>query len=471
MMRAEPYDAKLIHPHFLRGEKIVPCREGFLFPGWQRSIGVVFLAIAISFLGMAFVVAQDTSEGHAPPRIRVARLVQRLASGDYKQRVAAREELESLGEITRAEIERAATSDDVEVRLQARALLRKLKIGRLWSASQVSYTTEEAKPASVVFESLAGQSGNHLLLGDQYGTFHDTAVQISAKKQPFWAVLDEACSQSGNHVRPHYDTSRPGLVVVSGAPGQYPVAYAGPVRAQITNARRVFTEDFDYEHLKSETTHTFQLNLQMMWEDQFRLVAYRSPPRVIEVVTETGDELSATQPSGSAWNVAGSSNRRLSMDLRLHPPSVDARRLDVLRLEWDLIAVGDMAAIDVTDLSGPSEHRQDDLRMTVEKIEAKQGSRYEVTILVVRDLVVPEPQDVLFQEIRVEQFDQDGAPFRHHGQTNALTNEGARMRITFGAPDSDSKPEFLRLAYPRVRSQHSLEIEFRDVPLPVKRPE
>ncbi len=449
MLRAEQYDAQSLH---------------------HGLLGVACLTIAISCVG-PLAVAQDASQGNSPPAIRVARLVERLASSDYQQRVAARVELEGLGEVTRDEIERAATSADLEVRLQARELLRKLKIGRLWSASQVSYNADDSQPASVVFASLAGQSGNRLLLGDQYGTFHDESVEIAAEKQSFWAVLDQVCLQSGNHVRPHYDSSRPGLVVVSGAPGRYPVAYAGPVRAQITNARRVFTEDFDYEHLKSETTHTFQLNLQMMWEDRFRLVAYRSPPRVVKAVTDIGDELSATQPSGSAWNVAGSSNRRLSMDLRLQPPSTAARRLDVLRLEWDLIAVGDMAAIDVTDLSGPSEHRQDDLRMTVEGIEAKQGSRYEVTVSVVRDLVVPEPQDVLFQEIRVELFDEDGAPFRHHGQTNALTDEGARMRITFGAPDSDSKPEFLRLAYPRVRSQHALQIEFRDVPLPVKRPE
>ncbi len=415
--------------------------------------------------------AQDTVGGDSQPAIRVARLVERLASSDFDQRVAAREELESLGEITREEIELATRSDDLEVRLQAQELLRKLKIRRLWSASSVAYKSDTSQPASVVFESLAGQTGNRLLLGDQYGTFQDASVKLDTQEQPFWAALDQVCEQSGNHVRPHYDTSRPGLVVVSGAPGCYPVAYAGPVRAQITNARRVFTEDFDYEHLKSETTHTFQLNLQIMWEDRFRLVAYRSPPRVVEVVTDDGDELAATQPSGSAWNVAGSSNRRLSMDLRLHPPSTASSKLDRLRLEWDLIAVGDMAAIDVTDLSKPSEHRQDDLSLRVDEIEEKQGSRYEVTVWVVRDLVVPEPQDVLFQEIEVELFDQDGEAFRHHGQTNALTDDGARMRLTFGSPSSGSKPNFLRLAYPRVRSQHALQIEFRDVQLPVKRPD
>ncbi len=471
MLRAEQYAAPSTCNGSANGAETVEIREPLTFDRRRQSIAVVLLAMALLFFDPPVVVAQDTPDGGAPPSIRVARLVERLASSDYQRRASAREELESLGEITRAEIQRAAKSDDLEVRLQARELLRKLKIRRLWSASQVSCKADEVQSASTVFKSLAAQTGNRLLLGDQYGTFHDTTVNVAAQERSFWAVLDEICLQSGNHVRPHYDTSQPGLVVVSGAPGLYPVAYAGPVRAQITNARRVFTEEFDYEHLKSETTHTFQLNLQMMWEDRFRLVAYRSPPRVVEVITADGEELSATQPSGSAWNVAGSSNRRLSMDLRLHPPSTSARRLDVLRLEWDLIAVGDMAAIDVTDLSGPSEHRQDDLRLNVDKIEAKQGSRYEVTVSVVRDLVVPQPQDVLFQEIRVALFDEDGTPFRHHGQTNALTDKGARMRITFGAPDSDSKPEFLRLSYPRVRSRHALQIVFRDVPLPVKRPE
>ena len=40
----------------------------------------------------------------------------------------------------------------------------------------------------------------------------------------------------------------------------------------VTHARRVFAEELDYEQLEAEQSHTFQLDLQAMWEDRFRLV-------------------------------------------------------------------------------------------------------------------------------------------------------------------------------------------------------
>src|SRR5690606_4691770 len=94
------------------------------------------------------------------------------------------------------------------------------------------------------------------------------------------------------------------------------------------SARRVFSEELDYEDHSSEVAHSFQLNLQMTWEDRFRLVAYRSQPELVTAITNTGVELSATQPAGSGWNVAGAGTRQLTMNLRLHPPSTEAIRLD-----------------------------------------------------------------------------------------------------------------------------------------------
>src|SRR5258707_1264238 len=82
----------------------------------------------------------------------------------------------------------------------------------------------------------------------------------------------------------------------AGEPGKFPVTYAGAIRAQITSARRAYSEEIDFETAKSDRTHTFQLNLQMMWEDRFRLVAYRSQPELVRARTNTGHDIAATQP-------------------------------------------------------------------------------------------------------------------------------------------------------------------------------
>jgi hypothetical protein len=426
---------------------------------------------AVAFWGS---LATEPLSAQTPGRpagdVRIASLISRLGSSSYADRRAANDELAMMGAETRQQLEVAARDADPEVRLRAKALLIRLKVLDLWSAGRV---TCEAKslPASKLLATIAEQTGNHILMGDQYGSFHDQTLELKEPTGDFWQVMDEVCRQSANRMRPHYDTRQPGLVVVAGEPGKFPVAYSGPVRSQINSARRVFTEELDYEDLDSELTHTFQLNLQMMWEDRFKLVAYRSQPELTVARTNTGIELSATQPSGSGWNVAGSGTRQLTMSLRLHPPATTAKELDTLSLKWGLIAVGDMATLEVSNLTSPEPHFQDDVELVVESVQSGPGSRQEVSLRMTRDLVVPEPQEVLFQENDVELLDAQGRAFRKQGQTNNLTETGARMKVTFIGESSDSVPKTLRFIYPRIRAQKDVELVFRHVPLPSAKPE
>jgi hypothetical protein len=425
------------------------------------ALGCVLASLAL----IPPLAAQEPDE-----QVRIARLIRELGSDDYEARQRASQTLARLGSQTRQQLETAARSSDPEVRLRAGDLLKQIKVRDLWSPSVVAYRCE-AEQASKVVARLSDLTGNRLLVGDQYGTFQDAPITLDYPDGPFWEVLDELCRQSRNHVRSHYDTRNPGLVVVSGAPGQYPTAYAGPVRARITSARRVFIEELDYDELKSEKTHTFQLNLQMMWEDRFRLVSYRSQPELVSAVTDTGAQLSATQPAGSGWNVASPGTHQLSTELRLHPPATTARTLQTLQLKWGLIAVGDMATITIDDLAAQQPHRQDDVELIVESVQESPGARYEISLVANRDLVVPEPQEVLFQENDVQLIDAEGRPFRKQGQTNSLTDRGVRLRLSYTGETADSKPARLQFTYPRIRDRHDLLITFSDVPLPVARPE
>jgi hypothetical protein len=431
------------------------------------------LRLAARTVCLTGVVLAAAARGRAqepPTEVRVARLIRDLGSESFIERERATAELKLLGPATRRQLEEASASDDAEVRAQAALLLKQLRLADLWAPALVSCQAQGAQAGSIL-ASLAEQSGNRLLVGDQYGAFHDAPVNLDHAEVPFWQVLDDLCRQTGNQVRHHYDSRSPGLVVVQGDPGQFPVAYAGPVRSQIVSARRVFIEEMNYDTLKSEITHTFQFNLQMMWEDRFRLVAYRSQPDLISAVAEGGAELAAAQPAGSGWNVAGAGTLQLAMNLRIQPPSTQARKLDRLRLAWGLIAVGDMRTLEVSDLSSQAPHFQDDLELVVESVQERPGARYEVSVLVNRDLIIPQPQEILFQENNFELFDAEGRPFRKQGQTNSLTDQGARIRFTFAGETPASVPRVLRLMYPRLRAQHDLAIEFQGVPLPVGQPE
>ena len=83
----------------------------------------------------------------------------------------------------------------------------------------------------------------------------------------------------------------------------------------------------------------------------------------------------------------------------------------------------------------------------------------------------------MFQENDVDLFDAAGRVLRLQSQTHQFVGRGLEIRLQCGAfsGGSDSpgvdRPALLRLIYPRVRSRRSLELVFRDVPLPTARPQ
>lgn len=428
------------------------------------------LPLIVAATTVSPVLAQEPSADQGDIGIRVARLIDRLGADSFSERSDATAELARLGTDARGQLELAAGHADPEVRLRAKELLRRLKVADVWSGGKARFARAQAS-SSEILRSLADQTGNRLLLGDQYGGFHDQPVELAEPHGSFWPIVDEVCRQSGNRVRPHYDSRNPGLVVVAGNAGKFPVTYAGPLRAQITSARRAFSEELDYEELRSDVSHTFQLNMQLMWEDRFRLVAYRSQPELVLARTDSGVELSATQPSAAGWNVAGAGTRQLTMNLRLHPPPTAASRLDNLTLKWGLIAVGDMAELVVDALDHADSYFQDDVELVVHSVESGPGPRCEVSLEVIRELIVPEPQEVIFQEIDVELHDHADRPFRKQGQSNSLTDHGAKLKLTFLGESAESVPGRLKVTYPRIRTQRDVEIVFRHVPLPVASPQ
>ena len=409
----------------------------------------------------------SADEPSAP--VRIARLITRLGNDAYAEREAAAAELVSLGPDARRQLEAATAHDDPEVRLRAKDLLRRLREDDLWQPAKIDFQGRQVAAAEVL-AALSRQSGNRLLIGDEYGAFRDRTIDAEYAGSLFWEAVDDLCRRSGNRVRPHYDTRHPGLVVVSGLPGQHPAAYAGPVKMQLNHARRLFSEEFDYEQLRSERSHTFQLDLQAIWEDRFRLVAYRLQPEVVEAQTDAGGRLLG-QATAGGWNIAGSGTKQVTMNIRLQPPPTSARSLKMLRLRWGLVAMGDLAQLDVDDLQSSAPHFQDDLELTIESFQTAPGGRCELTLLLVREAVLLEPAELVFQENEIELFDAQGRAYRKHGQTNTLSDRGPLMKLSFSSENSDSVPRTLRVTYPRIRSQRDLEIVFRDVPLPVGRPE
>jgi hypothetical protein len=284
-------------------------------------------------------------------------------------------------------------------------------------------------------------------------------------------VVDDICQRTGNRVRAHYDMHTPGIVVSAGTPPLFPRAYSGPVRAQITGARRVFIEELHYEERKAELNHSFQINLQFTWEDRFHIVGYATQPELVEVVTDNHVIGSAAQPAGGSWNATTRGLRQVTASLKLNPVPVSAQRFDVFKIRWGVIAAGDPSVLEINEVAADRMFAQHDLAVRIESIEKQLPAKHTLSLVVTRDLAMPDPQEVVFQEYEVELFDAEGRAFRLQSQQPSLTDRGVQLKLTFTGEAADSEPKKLKLHYPRLRARRELELTFRDVPLPVAKPE
>ena len=427
---------------------------------------------AVAPAGAADQATEAAASASPDPVAHVARLIRDLGHESFSARQAADTELLSLGKAGREQLEIAGRSPDPEVRARALDPLRRIKVEELWYGTRVSLSGDE-QPATALVQQLAAASHNKLVIGEGYEAFRDKPIRLSPDEQFFWQALDDLCRKSGNQVRPHYDTREAALIISAGTTSQAPVAYAGPVRIEATSARREFREDLHYKQTERRATHTFQLNLQAMWESSFRLVAYRVQPDVVEAATDTGQRL-ALCVSATGWNVCGPETRQVPLELKLHPPTVAAERLERLHLRWNLLAVGDFASLEIGDFTKREPYQQDDIEIVIEDQQTIESNQFQITLLVARPYAVPEPHEVLFQENRFELLGADDKPWGIANHVQEMHGSAVRAKLTFRRPSgvaATDQPLKLKVHYPRIRSQRALDLVLTGVALPHARPE
>jgi hypothetical protein len=250
-----------------------------------------------------------------------------------------------------------------------------------------------------------------------------------------------------------------------------PVAYAGPIRAELTEARRVFSAQLHYASATTHVEHAFEIGLFVTWEDRLQLVAYQSGPEIVLAETESGERLRPTRPVAPDWNVLGRNTRQLAATLHLEPPPIAEKRLRRLVVKWPMMAVGDRAElVVVTPTTGDQAH-QDDLVLSVESVAEDGSGRHRAKVLIGRDLVHPRPAEVLLYECDLQLEDAEGRPFERQGMRGSLVGASARLVATFRPRRVDAVPACLRLTYPRIRDVEEVTIEFGDVPLTRALPE
>jgi hypothetical protein len=428
--------------------------------GAIRRTPTLILTAILAFAPGVCVHAQDPAQ--VP---RVARLVEQLGSDQYKERDRASSELAKLGTTARRQLEAAAKSPDPEVRLRAADLLAQIRALDLWAPSMVDCRLSNA-PLSQALSLLIDQSGNHVQMSDLNGKFNDRPVSLNYAHAPFWQVLDDACRQSNNHVRCHYDTRESGFLLSAGPASTAPTAYAGPFRAQITRLARTFSDRLDFGDDGPQRVHAFDLDIQMVWEDRFRLVGFRSNPVIVEATASTGESLTPVQGVAGNWQACAASTKQLQARLGLSPPPVAAKELSRLTMRWSLMAVGEMRQVIVDDLAESRRENRDNVELVIDSVERRDRDRVEIACVVARDIALPDPAEILFQEYRVDVQDSEGHAWRGQGSSYLLTDRGVQIRTTFVRDGEQGEPKSLVLHYPAVRSQRDVEFSFLNVPVP-----
>jgi hypothetical protein len=109
--------------------------------------------------------------------------------------------------------------------------------------------------------------------------------------------------------------------------------------------------------------------------------------------------------------------------------------------------------------------------MVIDSLERRDRDRMEVSCVVSREVSLPDPAEILFQEYRLEMQDGEGRAWRSQGSSFLLTDRGVQVRTTFVRDGEQGEPKSLVLRYPGIRAQRDVEFIFLNLPLPHSRPQ
>ena len=201
------------------------------------SVDVAGYRFTLAFVFCTTIMSQTAHSEEPEPKVRVAHLIDRLGSSSFVRRQSAGRELLELGQPIIKPLEAAAVGEDPEVRIRAEKLLREIKTRQLWAGGTID-CGGSSRMASAILKDAALRSGNHLAFGGRFDNFVDREVRVPAGRVPFWQVVDEVCRQTENHLSTRRQAETGAIVMVAGKPGDYPVAYAGPMRVHLAQAKR-----------------------------------------------------------------------------------------------------------------------------------------------------------------------------------------------------------------------------------------
>lgn len=403
----------------------------------------------------------------------VEALIRQLSAADYRTRESAMRSLESAGGTALPHLRQAQPHADPEVRQRLTQLIGRLERTSLLSPQSVSIDAEQ-KPVGQVFEDLARQTGYRIAC--QQGDRHLITLQL--RNVPFWEAVDAVCRQSGHGLQPYADSSGALNFYRVGRFSPH-VCYSGPFRLSGSSLHLSRTLDL----VQPQQFNPFNRNRNETLTFLFHVVGEPKAPlmslgqaRVLAAVDDFGNSL--VPPQGRTYEsnyhqyYYGQRNPVLQSQLQLQGPG-EAKSIRHLKAAIPVTFLAEQRAdLTIKDIlavkNGKFESSQ--VSFEIEEVKELPGRNFHVRAIARRNVPEGQPDYSWTNSLaqRVELQDAAGRKFRTEGfnwESGSPNSVTGTFQFSDGGDATLGKPD--RLVYFNwITSQHLIEFEFKDLPLP-----
>jgi hypothetical protein len=331
-----------------------------------------FLAIVVALFTASFAWSAEngtfSTENNQEFAAQISRLVRQLDDNQAAQRDAAEKKLLNLAGSTTAETDRflellPEENDQMPLAVRDRLTnIRRLVEDRTAKSAVVeTKLTLSAKdmPLGEVFTAIEKQTGNRLIDNRQENAADPAELSgkltIELKDEPFWPAIDRILDEADLDIYSY--GGEPALSIVSrgmdygNRHGR--ASYAGPFRLEVLQIQ-------GQRNLRQAQRATLQLQLEVAWEPRLRPIAISQPIDELQATTDTGAQLSVSQPDAELDVEVPDGTQAAELVLPFDLPPRQATKITSLRGKLMALVPGRQVKFQFADLAnaaGKSQQR------------------------------------------------------------------------------------------------------------------
>jgi hypothetical protein len=405
----------------------------------------------------------------------IGRLVQQLNDDRAAERDAAEARLLELAGTTTVDTDRfleLLPEDSDQMPLAVRERLSRL---RQQVEDRVAKTSVDATkftlsanemPLQKVFDAIEKQTGNKLIdTREQQADDQSTGkVTIELKDEPFWSGVDQILDKANLGVYAYGGENA--LSITARASDERPRhnagAYSGPFRIEVLEVQ-------GQRNLRQPQRQTLKLQLEVGWEPRLRPIALSQPVADVKATTDTGQELTVSQPDAVLDVEVPGGTQAAEIILPFTLPARDAKRITKLTGKLQALVPGRQVKFRFDDLANAvgKTQRRGGVQVTLDDVR-KNNAIWEIHMR----LALDEDNDSL-QSHRGWAFQNlsylvgaDGEPIDNAGfETTRQTRNELGVAYLFDLPDGIDGLSWV-YETPAAIVEMPVEYEIKDIELP-----